>query len=129
MTTRNFYLNVEEDKILFQSIKFNKTTKTALESMESTMFESLSLSPSVIDVSLLTYMPMVGDIWNGEDFVGENGISEKQQPATEVESSSFSFVIDNVHSFYCAYPGTETSSLMVAALKSNPTISYEDVND
>jgi hypothetical protein len=129
MTTRNFYLNVEEDKILFQSIRFDKKKKTALESMESTMFESLSLSPSVVDVSSLPYMPMVGDIWNGEDFVGENGISEKQQPATEVESSSFSFIVENTHSFYCSYPGNEESSLIIAALKSNPTISYEDVNE
>ena len=128
MTTRNFYLNMGEDRLLFQSIKFDSITGNLEEEMLSTMFNCLSLNPSVIDVTNLGYMPMVGDIWNGKDFIGNNGISEKQQPLSDIGNCSFSFIVGDTHSFYCSYPGNAESNIIIAALSSNPIITLEDID-
>ena len=128
MKKRDFYLNIEEDKIFFSSINFDDVAMTTEDPLLSTMFNALSLNPTVIDVSNLDYMPRVGDVWNGNDFIGEEGVVHKTQPRPEEANCSFSFCIDGGHSFYSIYFGDLNSNMIIAALQSNPTITFEDIN-
>jgi hypothetical protein len=127
--TRNFYLNIDEDKIFFESIRFNEDSNIPEEEFQLSLFDCLSMSPSVIDISKIGYLPKIGDVWNGTDFVGESGISTKEQPFMAEKHYSFSFLVDNAHRLFLSYPGDEESNMKIAALKSNPTITFEDVND
>jgi hypothetical protein len=118
-----------EDRMLFNSIKFDEETLIVQEEKLSTMFNCLSLSPSVLDISHIEYMPMVGDIWNGTDFIGNLGISKKEKKFMGDDYSYFSFIVNDVHLFYATYSENDFySKLIASALKSNPVIKYEDID-
>lgn len=125
---RNFYLNIDEDKILLNSIEFDSETMTSIDPLLSNMFETLSLSPVVIDISNLEYRPVVGDVWDGSNFKNDNGISVGEKLDITEGNTSFSFLVNNVHSHYWIFVGNSDSNMLIAALQSNPEITFEDVN-
>jgi hypothetical protein len=126
--SRDFYLNIDGDKILLTSVLFDQDTGLTQDQLLSNMFNTLSLYPSVIDISELSYMPSVGDVWDGQNFYNQDVLSSGVKPTVEGVHAAFSFVVDNVHSFYWVLLGTEETNMLIAALKSNPIISYEDRN-
>lgn len=129
MKIRNFYLNIGSDKIFFMSILFNGDTGVATDGLSANIFKSLSVSPTVIDISNLGYLPREGDLWNGTDFVNSEGqVSILSHPAQQIETAKFCFVINNINQLYLAFAVDEQHEMIIAALRSNPKISYEDEN-
>lgn len=128
ITNRNFFINVDEDKIFLASVEFDSETMLLTNTLLQNMFDALSSSPSVIDISNLNYMPNIGDVWDGSNFINENGISSKNKPDIAQNNTSFSFLVNGVHSHYWTFMGNADTNMTVAALKSNPTITFEDVN-
>lgn len=125
---RDFYLNIGEDKVLLTSVEFNSETMTPINTLLSNVFNTLSLSPLVVDISHLSYRPTVGDQWDGTNFINENGISNGEKKDITEGNTSFSFIVDGIHSHYWIFVGNGETNMIIAALQSNPTITFEDVN-
>lgn len=125
---RDFYLNIGEDKVLLTSIEFDIETMTPTNTLLSNAFNTLSLSPLVIDISHLNYRPNVGDTWDGTNFINENGVSNGEKKDITQENTSFSFIVNGVHSHYWIFVGNGQTNMIIAALQSNPTITFEDTN-
>ena len=128
MKSKNYYLNVENDKILFLRI--------ALEDDESIPENfvnkdyALSNDPQILDITHLNYVPAKLSVWNGSEFIAPEG--QEHRPPCGPNCSdgcvTFAFLKDNTYygmNGYCI--GVANNDMLIAALSSNPVITYDVV--
>lgn len=129
---KNFFANVEEDKILFFSIELKEDMTPENDSMIDKDYV-LSNNPIVLNITHLNYFPARRSVWDGESFTAPEGQDHK--PSCNPEDlcldgcQSIAFMIDNIYYGgigYCV--GVSNNDMIIAALSSNPTITFELVD-
>jgi len=126
MKIKNFYMNLDGDKILFYSIEIDDAG-LPLNSKIGKDY-ALSNNPEILDITHLNYTPAKLSVWNGSEFIAPEG-EEHRLPCGDVCTNgcvSFAFLKDNVYygmNGYCV--GVGENDMRIAALSSNPTITYE----
>lgn len=127
MKTKKFYLNLDGDVLPFYEIMLDENNNIPEGRIKKDY--ALSNNPTIIDISNLSYTPHPDSVWNGNDFISEN--TEIRPPCSLSCLSgcaSFAFVINNIYhgmNGYCLGIGSDA---IIAALQSNPTITYEVVD-
>jgi len=126
MKVKNFYLNLDGDKIIFYSIELDDSGLPLDSKIDKDY--ALSNNPEILDITHLNYIPAKLSVWNGSEFIAPEG--EEHRLACGVVCTngcvSFAFLKDNVYygmNGYCV--GFGDNDMRIAALSSNPTITYE----
>lgn len=124
MKIKQFYLNIDEDKLTFMTIPLNDNLEAEGEYVRKDF--KLSNNPKIIEISHLNYTPNHNSVWDGENFISDD---ENIRPACgtlcENGCASFAYVIDNTYygmTSFCLGIGNDA---IVYALRSNPTITHE----
>jgi len=126
MKIKNFYLNLDEDKIFFYTIELNDAGLPL--DFRINKDYALSNNPEILDITHLNYLPAKLSVWNGSDFIAPEGEEHKPSFVKECANggASFAFLKDNVYygvNGYCI--GSAYNDIVIAALSSNPTITFE----
>jgi len=129
MEIKNFYLNIEGEKIFYTSVPLEDDGSIQERWINKDFI--LSNSPEIIDISHLDYAVSRYSVWNGTDFIareGENNLPQNCKIGCVAGCVTFAFVKENIcyaTSSLCI--GIGENDMMIAALSSNPTITYEIV--
>jgi len=125
MAQKDFYIQIGDDKVHFYRIQVDSETGIAEIAEEENMNNIFSLSPTVIDISHLEYVPLIDTVWDGENFIDDQE-RDRHPIKQHVENPKrFSFTIDNKHKLYMVMGENEYNSMKIAALLSNPVIVSE----
>lgn len=123
MKIKKFYLNIDEDSVLFFQLPLDNNDQVE-EKMQKKDY-ALSNNPTIIDITHLNYTPNKDSVWNGVNFVSENS---EVRPACKESClngcATFAFVIDNVYHGMNGYCVNAENEGIIAAFQSNPTITY-----
>lgn len=125
MAQKDFYIQIGEDKVHLHRLDVNPETNIAEIEEEEYMNNVLSSSPVVIDVSHLEYVPFIDTVWDGENFIDDQGRDRYPIQAKVDSPKRFSFTVDNKHKLYMVVADNERNAMKVAALSSNPVIVSE----
>ena len=123
---KDFFANIDGDKILFFSMEVNADGSLVDPRMEDKDY-GLSNNPTVLNITYLNYFPARKSVWDGESFTPPSG--EEHKPACracENGCETIAFLVDNVYYGgigYCA--GVATNDMLIAALSSSPEITFE----
>ena len=128
---KNFFANLDGDKIHFLSIDINPD-ETPVDSAHIDKCYVLSNSPTAVNITHLNYFPARRSIWDGESFTAPES-QEHKPPCNPVDlcidgCETIAFILDNVYYGgigYCS--GVATNDMLIAALSSNPEITFEIV--
>jgi hypothetical protein len=128
---KNFFANLDGDKIPFLSIDVNPDG-SAIDPLQNDKCYALSNNPTALNITHLNYFPARRSVWDGLSFVAPEGQDHKA-PCNPVNlcldgCESIAFLVDNV--YYggiglCV--GVATNDMLIAALSSNPEITFEIV--
>jgi len=126
MKVKNYYLNVDNDKIWYLSIELEDDDSIPENFINKDY--ALSNDPQILDITHLNYTPAKLSVWNGSDFIAPEGEEHRPPSGQECENGcvSFAFLKDNVYygmTSYCL--GPEPNDVSIAALSSNPVITFE----
>lgn len=85
----------------------------------------VSSSPTVLDVTNLTYKPAKGSIWDGQEFtIPSHSVAQHTPPVSQIEGQqefrTFAYLVGNVCSGTVSI-NPEYGSRLIAAYSSNPT--------
>jgi hypothetical protein len=128
MKVKNFYLNLEGDKIPLLSLGIEEDG-SIVEGYADKDYV-LSNNPQILDITHLNYLPAKKSFWNGSEFIAPEG-EEHRLPCGDLCAdgcTSFAFLKDNIYyglNGYCI--GVGNNNMLIAALSSNPTITFEIV--
>ena len=117
-----FSLQIEEDIIDFWNIVVDEETQRPVLEHESVIFDALSLSPKIIDITGLGYTPQENSVWDGENFIDSQNKDIKPLSEKTNGMKVFAFMINNVYKFYYAIHNTEQNAMIIAALSSDPKV-------
>jgi hypothetical protein len=123
---KEFFANIDGDKIPFFSIDVDSDGAPTDSRMIDKDY-ALSNSPTVLNITTLSYFPARRSVWDGESFTPPSG--EEHKPACracENGCETIAFLVDNVYYGgigYCA--GVATNDMIIAALSSSPEITFE----
>jgi hypothetical protein len=128
MKLKNFYMNLDGDKVLFSTIELDDAGLPA-ENLINRDYV-LSNNPVMLDITHLNYVPAKLSVWNGSEFIAPEG--QEHRPPCGGHCSqgcvTFAFLKENIYygmNGYCI--GSAHNDMLIAALSSNPTITYEVV--
>jgi len=129
MKRKNFYLNVEDDKIIFYSIEL-KDDGSVLDDNKHNKDYALSNSPEILNITHLNYVPAKLSVWDGSEFIAPEGLEHRLPCIRDCIDGciSFAFLKNNTYygmNGYCI--GVAHNDMLIAALSSNPTITFEIV--
>jgi hypothetical protein len=125
MAQKDFYIQIGDDRVHLHRINVDAETGIAEIEAEENMNNILSSSPVVIDVTHLDYVPYIDSVWDGENFIDEQG-RERFATKQHIENPKrFSFTVDGKHKLYMVMAENENSAMKIAALLSNPVIVSE----
>jgi hypothetical protein len=128
---KDFFANIDGDKINFLSIEIN-TDGTSTDPLLDDKCYALSNNPTALNITHLNYFPARKSIWDGSSFIAPEG--EEHKPACNpldlcVDGcESIAFIVNNVYYGgvgYCV--GVANNDMLIAALSSNPEITFEIV--
>jgi hypothetical protein len=128
---KEYRLKIGEDMIYFTSVEISQSTGLALSESDQARMNIFSSVDTVIDITNLETVPLVGSIWNGESF-SSNNAELLDQPISDLSVEGikthrdyhrFAFLENNtlLGSFYYRKDREEHAAL-VAALSSSPSI-------
>jgi hypothetical protein len=129
MNIKKFYLNIEDEQIFFEFVPLEDDGSIQEQWINKDFI--LSNNPEIINITHLNYVPVRLSIWNGTDFIAPEGKTHSLQDCKDKCSNgcvSFALVKDGISygtNGYCV--GSNNNDMMIAALSSNPTITYEIV--
>lgn len=128
---KNFFANVDGDKIFFYSIQLDSNGVPIDPNMIDKDY-ALSKNPTVINITELNYFPAKYSVWDGTSFVPPSG--EEHKPACSVPCvdgcESIAFLVNNVYYGgigYCI--GVSNNDMLIAALSSSPEITFSIVEE
>lgn len=126
---KKFFANVDGDKIFFYSIEVD-SEGTPVDSAQVDKDYVLSNNPVALNITHLNYFPARRSIWNGEFFIPpndqEHGLACNPVNLCVDGCESIAFLIDNVYYGgvgYCV--NVSSNDMLIAALSSNPVITFE----
>jgi hypothetical protein len=132
MKIKQFYLNIGNDQIPFTSIPL-KNDNSIEEGWEIKDY-AFSNNPEILNTTHLNYIPFKYSTWNGTEFIAPEGETHKIQTCQNEEKCkdgcvTFAFLINNVSHNVIAFCVNELDNdMIIAALSSNPTISFEIID-
>jgi len=128
---KEFFANIDGDSIHFLSIDVN-SDGTSIDPLQEDKCYALSNNPTALNITHLNYFPARKSIWDGSSFIAPEG--KEHKPACNpldlcVDGcESIAFIVNNVYYGgvgYCV--GVATNDMLIAALSSNPEITFEIV--
>jgi hypothetical protein len=126
MKVKNFYMNLDGDRVLFFTLELDDAGLPAESQVNKDYV--LSNNPVILDITHLNYVPAKLSVWNGSEFIAPEGQAHRFPCGGHCSQGcvSFAFLKDNVYygmNGYCV--GVGDNDMRIAALSSNPTITYE----
>jgi len=126
MARKNYYLNIEDETILFAFIDL--TEDGSIPDYHINKDNALSNDPEILDITHLNYTPAKLSVWNGTEFISPNGEPHRKACGEGCENGciTFAFLKDNIFygsNGYCV--GVHINDMIIAGLQSNPKITYE----
>jgi hypothetical protein len=126
MKIKNFYLNIDDEKIKFFSIPIDDDNSIAENLVHKDYV--LSNNPQILDITHLNYVPAKLSVWNGSEFIAPEGQEHRPACGDACVNGcvSFAFLKDNTYygmNGYCV--GIGHNDMLIAALSSSPTITSE----
>lgn len=117
-----FSLQIEEDIINFMNIEIDNATNRPVLEHENIIFDTLSLSPKIVDITSLGYTPQEDSVWDGINFIDlqNRGVRPLSEKADGMKI--FAFMIDNIYKFYYALYDNKQNEMLIAALSSDPKV-------
>lgn len=126
MNIKTYYLNLDNEKILLLQVVLEDDGSVPENFINKDY--ALTNNPQILDITHLNYVPAKLSVWNGSEFIAPNG-EEHRLPCGGACSDgcvSFAFLVDNIYygmNGYCI--GVGYNDILIAALSSNPTITFE----
>jgi hypothetical protein len=129
---KKYGIKIDDDTIDFLSVSFDSETQLPKDNEALGLFNILSNTTQVLNISNLDYLPENGSVWDGESFSQEREVSINSIVSISGNSSAeithegferFAFLNNNtlVGIFY--YNKSKTSNeMLIAALSSSPEI-------
>ena len=129
MKIKNFYLNVDDDKVLFEKIVLEEDGSIPERLINKDY--TLSNNPELLNISHLNYGPAMLSIWNGTDFIAPEGEDHKPACGASCENGcvTFAFLRNNIfNGMKGLCIGMGNNDMIIAAILSNPTITYDIID-
>jgi hypothetical protein len=117
-----FKIKVEDEIIDFIYIETDSETNLPVDDASTEMFDILSSSPSIIEITSFLYNPEKDSVWNGTDFIDSENREARPLAKKDDGFKKFAVVLDNKYKFFYGIPDTPENGLKIAALSSNPEI-------
>jgi|688.fasta_scaffold00090_134 hypothetical protein len=117
-----FKLNAEDEVIDFIYIETDTETGLPVRDTDVLVFNSLSSSPSVVEITDLEYNPEQGSIWNGKDFIDPENREPRPLAKKDDGFRKFAFIVDNEYKFFYGVADTPENGMKIAILSSNPQV-------
>lgn len=125
MSFKVFKLKVGDDLIPFNRIEIDDSTGVPTEPNEVGIYKMLTSNPKVVNVNHLDYVPLIGSVWNGTDYIDPLNQAVRPVIRRDPDPTRFSFMVDNKHLIYYVIPNDERNAMVVAALSSDPEVIVE----
>lgn len=125
MAQKDFYLQIGDDKVHFHRIEVDPETDTAVIAEEQNLNSIFSSNPTILDVSHLDYVPFIDTVWDGENFIDDQGRDRYPVKENVENPKRFSFIVDNKHKLYMVMAENENNAMKIAAFLSNPVVVSE----
>ena len=126
MKIKSFYLNVDDEKIVFLQVELQDDGSPQENFINKDY--ALTNNPQILDITHLNYVPAKLSVWNGSEFIAPEGQEHRPACGDACVNGcvSFAFLKDNTYygmNGYCV--GIGHNDMLIAALSSDPTITYE----
>jgi hypothetical protein len=118
-----FKLKIGSDFVNFINIE-TTGDKTLLPVHESdTAFLNVLLSsPSIVEITNLSYNPQEDSIWNGTDFIDLENREVRPLAKSSDGFKKFAFVVDNKYKLFYGILDDPKNEMIIAMLSSNPEV-------
>ena len=120
-----FKLKIGSDIVDFINIETDIKTSLPIFEAETEFFNVLSLNPSIIEITNLSYNPQPDSVWNGTDFIDSKNIEVRPLAKSSDGFRKFAFVVDNKYKLFYGILDDPKNEMIIAMLSSNPEVIVE----
>ena len=117
-----FKLKIDSDIINFINIETDIETLLPINSADTLFFNVLSKSPSIVEITNLTYNPQPDSVWNGTDFIDSENREVRPLAKKDDGFKKFAFVVDGKYKLFYGIKDDPKNEMMIALLSSNPEV-------